>query len=411
MKNFLFFLICLACYQWAFAEMPANEQFDFVKASQTVNQLQKFKGVVPGNSSTQREQCAPLKGANGESMMSCQVPDEEIDNNVITKTPEFEPGEIPSAIKDILPKEFVRDVQNKKVSCVFNFRMQNDNQQMFGCKGRVDGVSGTVQQGEKCGDDWGNTHGIKLGISCSSDDGLSQTFTYTTDLFSDPVMGTMTRDANGIRHMDQKFLSENIFTYIQDNVNQGKMTYWRRGVGFVNITSKKKWGLLQSTGQQEWFHHFRNRNGDNAIEYNYIDGSTNKWGPFVTLATGLQASKELGSFCKVSSSVEVGTRLSSLKESNLVYGGANAKFGVTVGEGQIYARTGYDLTRRPSSTISETTLAVGYERKSGTKIEMGVKSQSGNREDVPDSPNRVAQIYRNENKNDKLIFLEFSYGF
>jgi len=101
----------------------------------------------------------------------------------------------------------------------------------------------------------------------------------------------------------------------------------------------------------------------------------------------------------------------ALKESNLVYGGANAKFGVKVGEGQISARAGYDFTRRTSSTIGETTLAFGYERKSGTKFEMGVKSQTGNRKDVPDTKNFVAQEFRGVNKNDKLIFMEFSYGF
>lgn len=403
----MIFSISASC----FAEMPSGEQFDFIKASQAANQLQKFNGTI-GASSTQRDQCVPLRGANGESMMSCSVPDEEIDNNVIVKAPEYAEGEIPDSVKAILPPEFVQDVEKKKVSCIFNFRLQNDNQQMIGCRGALSGPKGTMTQGEKCGDDWGNTHGLKVGVSCTSADGLSQTFTYSTDLFSDPNLASSWKDKNGVRHMDQKFISENIFSYIQDNANEGKLSYWKRGIGFVNLSSKKKWGLMQSTGQQEWFHHFMNRNGGNsATEYNYIDGETDKWGAFVTLATGLQASKELGSYCKVSTSVEIGTRLATLKESNLVYGGANAKFGVKVGEGQIYARAGYDLTRRTSSTIGETTLAFGYERKSGTKFEMGVKSQTGNRKDVPDTKNFVAQEFRGVNKNDKLIFMEFSYGF
>lgn len=411
MKKFISYFLVLFFSCFSFAEIPANQQFDFIKASQAANQIEQFKGVV-SSSSTDRNRCVPLQGSHGEGVMSCQVSEEEIDHNVIVKTPEFSEGKIPEAIKNVLPAEFVHDVEKKKVSCVFNFRMVNDNQQMLGCKGTLEGSNGTVMQGEKCGDDWGNTHGLNVGISCISADGLSQTFTYSTDLFSDPNRASFWKDENGIPHMDQKFVSENIFLYIQDNVNKGKLSYWRRGVGFINLSTKKKWGLLQSTGQQEWYHNYRNRaHPGEAMDYNYIEGDADKWGAFVTLATGLQASKELGSFCKVSSSVELGARLSTLKQSNLIYGGANTKFGVKVGEGQIYARAGYDLTRRSSSTIGETTLAVGYERKSGTKLEVGMKSQTGNRKDVPDTPNLVAEQFRGVKKNDKLVYMEFSYGF
>jgi len=406
----LFLFSVLSFAQSSANELSSAEHFDVMKINQSLTQSQRFSGVVQ---SLQPPACSPISGANGESIMSCAVPEEEIDRNVIVKTPEFAEGEIPSAIKTVLPPEFVRDVEKKKVTCVFNFRMVNDNKQMLGCNGPMDSTDPNVKtKGDKCGDDWGYTHGVKMGLSCISADGLAQTFTYSTDLFTDPNRATYWKDDKGISHMDQKFVSENIFSYIEDNANQGKLSYWRRGVGFVNLSTKKKWGLMQSTGQQEWFHGMRNKlNPGEAMEYKYVEGATDKWGAFVTLATGLQASKELGSYCKVSSSVEAGTRVSTLKESNLIYGSYNAKFGVSVGDGQIYARAGYDLTRRPSSLVGETTLALGYERKSGSKIEMGVRSQSGNRTDVPDTPNLVAESQRGVKKNDKLIYLEFSYGF
>lgn len=390
----------------ALAESSAADHFDLVETNRAANEFAKFKGTVGSSSAPS---CVPIRGSQGDSVMSCSVPDSEIDKNVILKTNEFPEGKIPPQIQAVLPKQFVKDVEKKKVTCVFNFRTINDNQQMIGCKGENQNRNPAAKtSGEKCGDDWGRTHGLQIGLSCQSADGLSQTFTYSTDLFTDPNRNSRYVDDKGISHMDQKFVSENIFAYVEDNMKQGKFSYWRRGVGFINLSSKEKWGFMQSTGQQKWFHELRNeKNPGEALDYRNIDGKQDDWGAFVTLATGLQGSKQFGSFCNVSASAEVGARVATLKESNFVYGSANTKFGVQVGDGQLYARAGYELIQRPSSAVGEGTLALGYERNSGSRIEFGVKQQMGNREDVPDTPNLIAD----EKKNDALVYMQINYAF
>lgn len=407
--KFVLFLILVIFYKSpVFAEgADADLVFDFARASQAAKQFGKFTGYP-----TEPPKCTSLTSAQGDSVMSCTVPDSTIDENLIVKLPEYGEGQIPSPLKNILPIQFIKDVANKKVTCVFNFRTVNDNQQIIGCKGsRGQGSGKSIIGPEKCGDDWGYTHGLDVGLSCTSADGLAQTFTYSSDLFTDPDRSTRWYDSSGNSHMDQKFISENIFSFIQDNVNEGKVSYWRRGIGFVNMSSKKKWGLLQSTGQQEWFHDLRNRSkpGD-AIDYNYVEGNTDKWGAFVTLATGLQAKKELSSSCRITASGEIGARLSSLKDSNLIYGSINSRFGVAVGSGQIYARAEYDYKRRMDSGVGKSTLAVGYETFKGTKFEVGATSQKGNRKDVPDLPNAYSR-YSGRTKNDRLIFVQMSVAF
>ena len=257
------------------------------------------------------------------------------------------------------------------------------------------------------GDDFGRTHGLELALSCSSEDGISQTFSYSTELYSDPDRKSAYMMDSGNVTMKQKFTSENIFTFLQDNINQGKATYWKRGVGFINLSDKKKWNLLQSTGQQEWFHHVVNSiSRGSAYEYEYIDGSKDQWGAFVTLAIGLQENRKFGDRCKLSVGADVGFRASTLVKTSTLNASAYAQFSYQVTDSKsIYLRAQSDLIQRSDSRIIENTLTAGIQNKSGSYIEAGVTNQIGNRQDVPDSKN----LYTG--KNDKQIFLRVGKHF
>lgn len=397
MMKFFYLIMLFQVSAWA----QDNTPFDFLTAHKSMKTFSKFSGSVSAAETAKAQQCEVVNGNEGESVLSCAIEDADYDNSVIVKN-DYKKGELPPEIQAGLSESFNKDAQKKNVSCVFRFKTTNDNRQLLGCK-----YPTSEETREKCGDDYYRTHSVNVGVNCSTDDGLTTSFSYGTELYSDPVMGSAYRDVRGVTHMKQKFTSENIFGVLQDNINKGEVTYWKRGVGFINLSEKKKWGLGQSTGQQEWFHNMINKNNPGmAYDYTYEEGSKDKWGPFVTLSIGLQENRKIGDSCKVTASADVGGRLSTLKDSSTLNLNLNGKISYAVSQnGAIYMRAESETVARRSSVVSEQSLAVGYERKSGGFLEIGVTKQGGNRKDVPDRPNILS------GKNDLMVFLRAGYGF
>lgn len=395
--NFFYFLIFFQINAWA----QNNTPFDFLEANRSLRAAGKFTGFVPSQNSPKVEECHPVQSDEGETVMSCAIEEKDYNDSVILKN-EYTAGKIPPQIEASLPAAFRLEAKKKNVSCVFRFKSTNDNINLLGCKDKD-----RIQRAKKCGDDFGYTHGLSTAISCATEDGISTTFSYSTDLYSSPDLDSMKMDADGTNHLKQKFTSENIFGILQDSINQNKVTYWKRGIGFINLSEKNKWGLMQSTGQQEWFHHVINKiSPSEAYDYTYVEGSKDKWGPFVTLSIGLQENRRIGDKCKLSLSADVGGRLSTIKESNTLNLNLNGKFSYELSQnGSIYLRGQSETVVRPSSTVTQQSLAVGYERKSGTFFEAGVTKQKGNRTDVADTPNAYV------NKNDLLVYMRVGYGF
>ncbi len=397
--SFLFsFFICATSYSQQITP------FDFLAASRAANKISKFNGVV-GTGLKDANACHTLQAENGTSVVTCAIEPSDYTDSVITKV-EFKSGKIPLELQKNLPPEFIREAQNKNVSCVIRLKMINDNRGALGCKDRSTGITNNDKNAE-CGDDFGLTHGMSVGVGCQTADGISNTYSYSTDLYSNPNLKSEKIDHDGTTHLNQKFTSENIFSWMQDNINQGNATYWKRGVGFINLSEKKKWGFGQSTGQQEWFHYMINRVAvGQAYDYTYEEGSKDRWGAFVALNVGLQENRTFGDRCKLSMSVDVGGRLATVKDSNTLNLNADAKFSAQLSEnGAVYLRAQSETVVRPGSTVSNHTIAAGYERTSGTQIEMGITKQNGNRKDVWDKPNIYSKV------NDLIVSLKVSYGF
>lgn len=396
--RFIYF-IGLVCFNLnAFSQVTP---FDFLeasrKANETVHVLQKLNsryGVGVSDS------CETLKSTNGEAVATCSIKDSDYQVPILKM--DYELATLPVQIQEALPAQFIKDTQGKKISCIYRFGLTNDNQQMLGR-----GAEKNSAKANRYGDDFGRTHGMNIGISCASADGLSNAFTYSTELYSDPDRYSAQKLPNGNVSMRQKFTSENIFMLLQDDINKGKVTYWKRGVGFINLSEKKKWGLLQSTGQQEWFHDVVNKiSAGSAYQYTDVDGKKDQWGAFITLAIGLQENRKFGDHCTLKLNADVGARISSLKDTSTVNLNSQAKMSYQVSENaSIYVRAQSETIVRSSSVITENTLATGVETPAGMQVELGVMAQNGNRTDVSDSRN----FYTGQ--NDLQVFMKIGRHF
>ncbi len=374
--------------------------FDFLEASRAANKVNESLNQINGRYGGQpAKNCSRINGPEGEGILTCSVRDEDFDNSLILKI-NYTPETLPSELKEKFSPEFNKKTENKKINCVFRFTLTNDNQQMLGR------MSEQKAKNDSYGDDFGRTHSLGVGISCLSEDGINSVYTYSTELYSNPDIYTAQREASGNISVKQKFTSENIFSLIKDNINQNKATYWKKGVGFINLSQKDKWGFLQSTGQQKWFHNKINsiRTGS-AYDYTNEEGSADSWGAFVMLSVGLQVNRQFGDRCKLNLNADAGGRLANLKQSTINLNAA-AKLSYQIfGDGDVYLSAQSEVTRRPGSTVTENTLAVGYETSTGGFIQLGVTQQNGNRTDVPDSVNRYT------NKNDYMISAKIGYSY
>jgi hypothetical protein len=357
--------------------------FDFLESQRKLSERNSISTQNPAT-----KNC--VRASDGEnSVLSCAIKDEDY-NAPIVKV-DYPPGQVPALITSALPDKFKEDTKDKKVSCMYRFKLLNDN----------------IAWHIKNGDDYGNTHALDVGVSCSSEDGRSTAFTYSTQLFTKPDFSTWQNNGDGTHSMKTRFNSENIFQLLQDDINQGHVTYWKRGVGFINITDKKQWGLMQSTGQQEWVHDIMNKmQKGEATQYRYQNGSRDQWGAFVVLAIGLQENRKLGEHCTVSVNGDVGARVSTAKDTSTLNLNLQSKFGYSISENSsIYLRAQSETTVRTSSTIVENTLAAGFEKKNSGFVEVGVTQQLGNRKDVYDGKSVIT------GKNDTLVFLKVGRHF
>jgi hypothetical protein len=379
----------------------ANAQvtpFDFLEASRKANEVdQKLRNFNGPNLSAS---CQTLKSKDGQAVASCSIQSEDF--NVPIVKVDYSENQLPDPIKEVLPLDFIKDTKNKKISCIYRFQLRNDNQQMFGRSGQRN-----TSENMFYGDDLGRTHGMDVGVSCASADGVSNAFVYSTDLYTKVVPGSSRPLPDGNYSRKINFTSENIFALLQDNINQNKVTYWKRGVGFINLTEQKKWGLLQSAGQQEWFHRVQNQiSPGSSDQYTYEDGSKDQWGGFVSLAVGLQTNRKLGDRCQLKLNADAGGRLSTLKDSSTLNLNLESKLTYQVTDNaSIYLRAQSEVTRRSSSTVIENSLAAGVESKTGARLELGVTKQTGNRNDVSDLKNKLT------GKNDLQVFVRVGYKY
>jgi len=388
-KVFIYIFVTLVCS----VSTDAKTTFDLYQASQlaqaVTSNLNKINPIV----SQPFKSCNNVSSPSGEVVAECSIKDEDYKYPIV-KIDYDSTQSLPPELKSSLSDKFIKENEGQKISCVFRFKMINDNLQLPGQK------RDTNQ--DPIGDDRGYTHGSEVGVSCLSVDGQSTAFSYSTDLYTEPDFNSKQWQKNGHLGLKQKFTAENIFSLVQDNINQGRATYWKRGVGFINLSQKRKWGLLQADGQQQWYHDVMNRvNKGSAYEYTNIEGTLDHWAGFVTLAIGLQENRKLGQNCSIHLNADAGVRIATRAQSSMINANLGTQFNYQMTDNYFaYLKAQSEIKVRKSSQVLENTIAAGVRSRQGGYVEAGVMSQKGNRQDVPDLPS----LYNN-NKNDLMYFM------
>ena len=380
----ILFILFIFLNQKSFAQKAAvfrSTLQDSLEMATFLNHLNPAmkSGGLNGEISDSKKNCIPSQAQT--ALLICPVLSSEVDKSLVVAQ-SYPVGQFPEILKKQLRPDFFEQFSKKNTFCAFQFKMKNDNQQMIGRRGHSQSAN------LKLGDDFGDTHQIETQVSCTTEDGISTVFLYSTDLFTKPELSQTTRSDDGTYHLKQTFTTENIFALLQDNKKQNQLMYWKQGVGLINLTDEKRGGFWQATGQQSWFHHLVNRvKTAEANDYQYIEGSQNRWGPFVQAAVGLQGSKSLSQRCQISFSADLGGTVSALTAARHVEASAEARLNFDVGPGALYFRVQDEAIRRTDSYVNFATVAGGYQTKKGTAVEGGVVHQQGNRRDVPDLTN------------------------
>lgn len=316
--------------------------------------------------------CSENITLTGKIVTSCKINEKSYANSLILKIDYQNTRVVPALIKQQLPPDFIRQSGQQNISCLYRMKFTNDN------------IAGIQKLNLKDGNDYGRTHGVEFGASCFTQDGLNHSFIYSTDLFTERMKDTYWNQHSS---KDVNFTSENIFTYLQDNIRQGKASYWKRGVGFINLTNKLKWDLAQSTGQQMWFHEIMNSIVSNsARDYIYHEGSKDKWGAFIVLAIGLHEKYLLEKQWFLTYSAEVGVRAATLRGSSQIFSTLSSKLTYMNSSSRFFYLRGQSTMTSylNSSRIIENTIAIGTESKRGVYMELAVLNQNGRRASLQD---------------------------
>lgn len=169
-------------------------------------------------------------------------------------------------------------------------------------------------------DDFGYTHGTQLTIVGSLPNGKTLTFDYSTDLYTQPITGTMIQLPNGGRQVDQFFTDENIFRFIFSNQNKNRLFYWRTELGWQELNSQIRGDYRFGSNQQLKFHEYVNSFNVTQTKYfrNFENGKPFRQGPLFGLYLGMN--KVLLNYyrsCQFEMDTEIGRRESRLNGADL----------------------------------------------------------------------------------------------
>lgn len=169
-------------------------------------------------------------------------------------------------------------------------------------------------------DDFGYTHGSQLSIIGSLPDGKTLTFDYSTDLYTQPVQGTMVQLPDGGRRVQQYFTDENIFRLILSNKMNNRLFYWRAELGWQELNSQIRGNYRYGSNQQLHFHDFVNQInvGQTKSFVNLENGKPFRNGPLVGIYYGFHKTiLNYYQHCEVNTEIEFGHRESSLHGADL----------------------------------------------------------------------------------------------
>lgn len=204
--------------------------------------------------------------------------------------------------------------------------------------------------------------------------------------------------------MQQNFTAENVIQFVQDNIQQNKATFWKRGIGFINLSEKDKWGILQSTGQQNWFHGLMNKIKPGVVtEYDNFEGQNDKWAGFISLAVGLQENRKIGDRCHLNYSAELNGQISNHKSMSSVGINLNGKISYLIGQdhNSLYLRINGNSQLSNNSNVGSATLAAGFKNPNGSFFEFGIVRPKGSNPNIKQDKPNIFNM-----KSDSLVFVQ-----
>lgn len=226
--------------------------------------------------------------------------------------------------------------------------------------------------------DYGNTHGLKFSAARGDGNGYHLTIEYSTNLYTSKVPGSAeVKDAQGIVHVDQYFLEENLFKLMVDDMDKRNPIYFKAGIGWQNLNNDHVGSVATSAGkQQQEFHKFLNSVEPGlARKYNNVGRGQDNDGLYLEGAFGLQQQKVLSDTMRVRSYQEVGAGGSTIaSNTNFVRAEVGASVDYQPSGSKYAARVGSSLEAEkysgdPMQVSSSVFVEMGKESfKCGTKI-------------------------------------------
>lgn len=166
------------------------------------------------------------------------------------------------------------------------------------------------------GDDRGYTYGHFIKASYITDKGLRLTVHYTGDLYTQDT-GRYYKNGEGSLVGHQKTMEESITKFVVDNAEQGRLLYYRAGVG---------WHVLEGSGKgtaaqvQQKFHSLVKEIRQPVNEYsNYRESA-----PMAEVAIGVQKNYQVSSQIQLEQKAEIGVVGTGIKDASHVMTNAEA---------------------------------------------------------------------------------------
>lgn len=167
-------------------------------------------------------------------------------------------------------------------------------------------------------DDYGYTHGYTASVGGSLPSDHYLRFEYSSDLYTRPVdlENPEVKTEHGQVEVKQYFVNDNVARFVIDNINQGKLFYWRGELGWEKLDNRKTNSAAAASRQQEVLHELLNSSdsGSTKKPIYVTDKPTTKEGLVVGAYAGLQKYFKFDkSICSYGVRAEVGQRENEIK--------------------------------------------------------------------------------------------------
>lgn len=163
------------------------------------------------------------------------------------------------------------------------------------------------------GDDYGHTHEFKIVGVTKLSNGIRVRVSYSTDLYTEKIGE---KNAEGLT--PQHFLDENIGKFMADNIDSGKLYYWKGEIGWHQLNDDPSKNIFRGSTQQILFHKIINPFIPQKQPLNVSEGHGKQNGVLGGISVGVQKNYQHGSL-SIRPQAEIGVSKSTLKDADYEY--------------------------------------------------------------------------------------------